>query len=126
MQLPMHLHFESMPDDSAMRAFLYGPLVLAGDLGGDGLTEAHIVGPNLRVGMPLIEQSGSPLAAQNSAPAVPAIPIPSFKASGELTSWIKPGDKPMSFRTTGQKQDVTLVPLNGLYDRRYSVYWQVG
>jgi DUF1680 family protein len=30
-----------------------------------------------------------------------------------------------SFRTVGQKKDVTLVPLNRLFDRRYSVYWQV-
>jgi hypothetical protein len=31
----------------------------------------------------------------------------------------------MQFRTTSQKRDVTLVPLNSLFDRRYSVYWQV-
>ena len=46
----MHLHAQAMPDDPATQAFLYGPLVLAGDLGGEGLTEAHIIGPNLRVG----------------------------------------------------------------------------
>ena len=40
---------EAMPDDPKMQAFLYGPLVLAGDLGAEGLTEAHIIGPNLRV-----------------------------------------------------------------------------
>ena len=50
MELPMHLHVEAMPDDPHMQAFLYGPLVLAGDLGNEGLTEAHIFGPNLRVG----------------------------------------------------------------------------
>jgi hypothetical protein len=42
-----------------------------------------------------------------------------------LSSWIRPADKPLAFRTTGQKKDVTLVPLNGLFDRRYAVYWQV-
>ena len=125
MQLPMHLHVEAMPDDASIQAFLYGPLVLAGDLGGEGLTEAHIVGPNLRVGVAGIEQSGSPLAAVNSAPPVPPIQIPTFKAAGEPDSWIRPADKPLAFRTTGQKEDVTLVPLNGLFDKRYSVYWQV-
>ena len=60
----MHLHVQAMPDDPSMQAFLYGPLVLAGDLGGDGLTEAHIIGPNLRVGAPNTEQYGSPLGRQ--------------------------------------------------------------
>jgi len=57
---------------------------------------------------------------------VPQLEIPTFHASAaELASWIKPEAKPLTFRTSGQKHDVTLVPLNRLYDRRYSVYWQV-
>jgi hypothetical protein len=126
LELPMHLHLQAMPDDPAMQAFLYGPLVLAGDLGGEGLTEAHIIGPNLRVGAPDIEQFGSPLGPTNTTPPVPAIEIPTFRAaSADPSTWIKPVDAPMQFRTTSQKRDVTLVPLNSLFDRRYSVYWQV-
>ena len=126
MELPMHLHAQAMPDDPATQAFLFGPLVLAGDLGGDGLTEAHIIGPNLRVGAPNTEQFGSPLGPTNTTPPVPEIQIPSFRASGaDPSSWIKPADAPLEFRTTGQKRDVRLVPLNSLFDRRYSVYWQV-
>ncbi len=126
MELPMHLHAEGMPDDPGIQAFLYGPLVLAGDLGGEGLTEAHIVGPNLRVGAPDTEQYGSPLGPPNTAPPVPEIEIPTFRAAGaDPSSWIRPGDKPLAFRTSGQKKDVTLVPLNGLFDRRYAVYWRV-
>jgi len=126
MELPMHLHVESMPDDAGIQAFLYGPLVLAGDLGGDGLTEAHIIGPNLRVGAPNVEQFGSPLGPSNNVPPVPAIEIPTFQAAGaDPASWIKPAAQPLTFRTSGQKKDVTLMPLNSLFDRRYSVYWQV-
>jgi hypothetical protein len=122
----MHLHVEVMPDDSHMQAFLYGPLVLAGDLGAEGLTEAHIIGPNLRVGASIPEQHGSPLGPMNRTPSVPKLEIPSFKASGsDPSSWIKAGDKTLTFRTSGQQKDVTLVPLNSLYDRRYSVYWDV-
>ncbi len=125
-ELPMHLHVEAMPDDRRQQAFLFGPLVLAGDLGNDGLTEAHIVGPNLRVGAPNVEQNGSPLAAVNRTPPIPDVDIPTFRApSDEPASWIKPADKPQVFRTTGQKKDVTLVPLNSLFDRRYAVYWEV-
>jgi hypothetical protein len=125
MQLPMSLSMQAMPDDPNIQAFLYGPLVLAGDLGGQGLTEAHITGPNLRVGFAGIEQAGSPLAASNSIPPVPPLPIPTFQAAADLDSWIKPSGTPLGFRTMGQKQDVTLTPLNSLFDRRYSVYWQV-
>jgi hypothetical protein len=122
----MRLRAQAMPDDPGMQAFLYGPLVLAGDLGAEGLTEAHIIGPNLRVGAPNTEQFGSPLGPTNTTPPVPTIEIPTFRASAEDPgSWIKAADGPLVFRTTGQKRDVTLVPLNSLFDRRYSVYWQV-
>jgi uncharacterized protein len=107
--LPMHLHAEAMPDEPRTQAFLYGPLVLAGDLGNQGLTEDLIVGTN------------SPPMRR-----APSIDVPEFRAAGpDPASWIKPGDQPLSFRTTGQRKDVTLVPLQTLFDRRYSVYWQV-
>jgi uncharacterized protein len=126
MELPMHLHMEALPDDPQMQAFMYGPLVLAGDLGADGLTEAHIVGPNFRVGAPNIEQSGSPLAPVNRVPPIPDLEIPTIRTtSADPSSWIKPADKPLVFRTTGQTKDVTMVPLNSLFDRRYAVYWEV-
>jgi uncharacterized protein len=101
--LPMTLRTEAMPDDPNMRAVLYGPLVLAGDLGTQGLTEQNTIG--------------------HSAPAPRQIPIaiPSFKAAD---SWLKPSDRPLTFRTAGQATDVTLVPLNSLFGKRYSVYWQ--
>jgi DUF1680 family protein len=124
--LPMHLHAEALPDDPHTQAFLYGPLVLAGDLGGEGLTRDHIIGPNLRVGAPNVEQYGSPLGPSNTTPPMPALEIPSFRAaSADLSTWIKPAGRPLTFRTSGQKQDVTFVPLNSLFDRRYSVYWSV-
>jgi DUF1680 family protein len=125
MQLPMRLRIETMPDDPTLQAFLYGPLVLAGDLGNEGLTEGHITGPNFRVGAAGVEQWGSPLAATNRTPSVPSIAIPTLRATGEIDSWIKPANQPLTFHTTGQKQDLTLIPLNRLFDRRYSVYWQV-
>ena len=106
--MPMRLRIEAMPDDSKTQAVLYGPVVLAGDLGTEGLTEALIVGPN--------------------APRPNRVPIsvPSFHApSADPASWIKAGEKPLAFRTSGQQQNVSLVPLNRIFGRRYSVYWQV-
>src|SRR5262249_58782081 len=36
--LPMALHLHPMPDDPTLQAVMYGPLVLAGKLGSEGLT----------------------------------------------------------------------------------------
>jgi hypothetical protein len=124
MDLPMHLSVESMPDDPGLQAFLYGPLVLAGDLGDEGLTSQLIIGPNTPA---LYRPPGSGNATQTAnRPMAPPLAIPSFRAAGpDPSSWIKPAGKPLTFQTTGQKQDVTLVPINSLFDRRYSVYWEV-
>ena len=124
LDMPMHLSVEAMPDDPKIQAFLYGPLVLAGDLGNEGLTEKLIIGPNA----PALYRTPRPDAPPQAAnrPMAPKIDVPAFKAtSPDPSSWIKPADKPMTFRTTGQMQDVTLVPINKLFDRRYSVYWEV-
>jgi hypothetical protein len=104
----MRLRIEAMPDDPKVQAVLYGPIVLAGDLGAEGLTEQMIVGPN--------------------APQTRRLPleVPSFRAAGgDPPSWIKPGDKALNFRTTGQTKDVALAPINSIFGKRYSVYWNV-
>ena len=108
MTLPMHLSVEAMPDDPKTQAFLYGPLVLAGELGSEGLTEQLTVGP--------------------SGPRMRGMPleVPGFQAAGpDPASWIKPAGAPLTFRTMGQQKDVTLAPLNSIFGKRYSVYWQV-
>ncbi|HLX46558.1 MAG TPA: glycoside hydrolase family 127 protein [Bryobacteraceae bacterium] len=106
MTMPMRLSVETMPDNPKMQAFLYGPLVLAGDLGSDGLTQELLVGSNV----PQIRKA-------------PALDIPSFH--GDPLAFIKPADGPLGFRTTGQKRDVSLAPVNSIFGKRYSVYWQV-
>ena len=109
MQLPMQLHTEAMPDDASMQAILYGPLVLAGNLGAQGLTDQMIVGP---MGPELKEHPAD---------------VPVLRASAKsLDAWIRPADGELpAFRTTGQKQDVTLTPFNRIFGQRYSVYWNV-
>ncbi|HEV8149949.1 MAG TPA: beta-L-arabinofuranosidase domain-containing protein [Gemmatimonadales bacterium] len=112
LRFPMRLHAQAMPDDPSLRAFLYGPLVLAGRLGTEGLTPAT-------------------LRAEPTKPrTVPSyklepVAVPAFKAAGEELGWIQPAGQPLEFRTTGQAQDVTLVPFYRLFDERYAVYWRV-
>ena len=108
MALPMRLTIEAMPDEPQTQAVLYGPLVLAGDLGGDGLTDQSTSGQmGPRVNRTTVE--------------IPAIHAP----SADPASWLKPAGKPLTFRTTGQTKDLDAAPLNSIYDKRYVVYWQV-
>jgi DUF1680 family protein len=108
LELPMSLASEPFADEPRVQAFLYGPIVLAGDLGAQGLTEALI-----------LDQQG---------PAVGKIPIsvPELHASGKkLEDWIKrDGSSPLTFRAAGSESGVTLKPLNQLWGR-YATYWTV-
>jgi DUF1680 family protein len=109
MALPMDLHVAAMPDDPTLQAVLYGPLVLAGDLGSQGLTKDMIVGPE--------------------GPEVDRLPLetPGFRTAGaDPKEWMRPAGEPLTFRTTGQPRDITFAPLNRIFDKRYSVYWRVG
>jgi DUF1680 family protein len=108
LEMPMSLRVEKMPDEPTMQAFLYGPLVLAGDVGSEGLSKDLITGP-----------AGPDVKAHGMS-------VPTLRAAGvDPASWIKTGDKPLTFRTTGQARDVTLAPFDRTFGVRYSVYWTV-
>ncbi|MFL6465290.1 MAG: beta-L-arabinofuranosidase domain-containing protein [Bryobacteraceae bacterium] len=109
MELPMRLHIETMPDAPTTQAILYGPLVLAGKLGVEGLTKEMTFGP---MGPDLHHHP---------------IDVPTFRAaSADPHSWIKPvSGEPLTFRTSGQTKDVTLIPFNRTFGERYSIYWTV-
>jgi len=49
-----------------------------------------------------------------------------LKAGGaDPASWIKPAGRPLTFEATGQSRNITLMPINSVFDRRYVIYWQV-
>jgi DUF1680 family protein len=110
-RLPMSLRLEAMPDDPSVVAVLYGPVLLAGDLGRDGLDEARRYGPS------------APPLGRLKTPVVPAFVTDRAK----LLSAIRPvPGSPLTFRTSGigQPHDVTLVPFYRAHDIRYTVYWR--
>jgi uncharacterized protein len=106
--MPMRVTVEHLADDPTQQAFLYGPLVLAGQF------------PKKDIDSDL---------EHNQAPEIqeaPAIEVPALGAKGkEPGEWIHtvPG-QPLTFRTTGQAQDVTLRPINQSWER-FAVYWTV-
>jgi uncharacterized protein len=113
-RLPMHLHLAHMPDDPTLQAAMYGPLVLAGRLGTAGLTAANLrAGPTPPRKVP--EYPAQPVAA----PVISARP-------GDPASWLTPvAGRVLEFRTTADKRPIAVVPLNGIFDERYAVYWKV-
>jgi len=113
MEMPMRLTAEATPDDPHTQAFLYGPLVLAGDFGAEGLNEQLLEGPS------------APLVRRANAPALPALEVPVLEPKGDIETWIKPADRPLTFRVAGQSREIVMAPLNGIFGKRYVVYWQV-
>ena len=94
MAMPMLLHLAPINDDPALCAVMYGPLVLAG----------------------LVENW--PLPADG--------PQPVFTGdTTRLASWLRPvPGRPLTFRTVGQPVDMTFIPIHGVVDEPYGLYWR--
>lgn len=99
-KIPFSLRLEPMPDDSSRIAVMYGPLVMAGDLGP-------------------VDDSTS-----KDPMYVPVL----MTNDRDPSSWLKPVDgKINTFVTvnTGRPRDVELKPFYSFYNRRYTVYWDL-
>jgi DUF1680 family protein len=111
-RLPMTLRMESLPNHPSTVSLLYGPVVLAGDLGSEGLPG-----------------NGQEVKDQNELdksidPPAPVIACP----EKEILSHVQrvPGSQ-LAFKTDGllKPADVTLVPFYRLHHERYTVYWDM-
>ncbi len=99
--LPKTLRLEPLPDNPRRVALMWGPLVLAGDLGPEeGDFEAWKPG------------------------AIPVL----VAADRPVAEWLKPvPGKPGDFRTdgVGRESDVDLMPFYRLHRRTYAIYWDL-
>lgn len=103
--LPKTLRLEPLPDNPRRVAIMWGPLVLAGDLGPEA-------------------QRGRGRGARVEGPKVPVF----VAAEKPVADWLKPvAGKPGSFRTegVGRESDVDFVPFYRLHRRTYGVYWDL-
>ena len=112
LRLPMALRFEAFADDPARGAFLLGPIVLAGDLGVEGLDHGARFGPT---------------APEVRLGSLPPAPVLAAGSPSEALARLKPAPGPLTFRTEGigRPGDVLLRPFFRLADRRYAVYFDV-
>jgi uncharacterized protein len=112
MEWPMALRTELLPHSTNWVAVLWGPVVLAGELGTNALERVNFHGRNY--------------IASRSLPPDKA---PYFVGTlGDVLAKIKtePG-KQLVYHTDGlvQPADVTLEPFYKVHGQRYSVYWQL-
>jgi hypothetical protein len=99
-KIPFSMRIETMPDDSNRVAIMYGPLVLAGDLG------------------PVTD------SASKDQMYVPVM----MTESRDPSIWTKQLEgKTNTFISvnTGRPRDVEMKPFYSIYNRRYSVYWDL-
>ncbi len=105
LSLPMRLHVAPMPDDETVQAVMYGPLVLAGRF--NEIARDQWYG--------------------GERPKPTPASVPTITADLEnAESWVEPVvGKPLVFRSVGQSQPLTLVPLANIVHEQYAVYWKV-
>ncbi len=109
--LPMALELHRASDDPASVAILYGPVVLAGELG--------------RKGMPASDEAKD----QKDYDRVPTPRAPVLVSDdANPVNWLKPvAGKPLTFTTMGVARpgNVELIPIYQLHHERYTVYWRL-
>lgn len=113
-RLPMSLRAEPLPGSPEVVALLYGPIVLAGRLGREGLTPGADIIVNERT-------YGDVLNAKVEVPVL-------VGDAREVVSRIKPSKgEALTFRTEGigRPHDVTLIPFYRVAHERYNLYWKV-
>jgi DUF1680 family protein len=125
-KLPMRLHLQPIPDDPTLAAIMYGPLVLAGELGTENLDPKRIYSDDkfLHGGFPAIpvpELAGDRNALDKWIQPVSA---PAEKTVSQKT--VSQKDVALTFRTVGagRSQGVTLSPFYRVFNQRYCVYWK--
>lgn len=111
--IPMTVRTEAAPDDNTKQAFLYGPVVLAGDLGrvAESRTFPYVA-----------DQAGN---FRQPTADVPALITNGKAAAASRVKRISRND--LVFRTINlaQPREVTLRPFNEIFYNHYNVYWDV-
>jgi DUF1680 family protein len=111
--LPMEARQETLPGDDSVTAALYGPLVLAADLGAGPTDEPNKVihsGDTVPKNLP----AASPLSKVAAGP------------DANMKQWIQVESAPeLRFTAAGESAKYQLMPMYQIGDQRYSVYWQM-
>jgi len=112
---PMTLRLIKTPDNPNIAAIAYGPIVLAGATGDEGITN------------PAPYAQGHP--SESSDYKVPDnVENSIITHNKKINDWIKPidGTKPLTFSTTGARSEyIKLIPYYKMHHQRYVIYWNL-
>jgi len=112
--LPMELHQEPLSGDNSISAALYGPLLLAADLGPAPSEEPF-----------RIIHSGD--TVPKNLPAASPLPKVASAPDANTKQWIQvESPAELRFTAAGENAKCQLMPMYQIADQRYSVYWQMG
>lgn len=111
--LPMKPRAVRQPQTPGWVSFFYGPILLAGELGPDGLARRDFFGPY------------TPAKGIRPLAKAPVVVVEDDEQMISRLSAI-PG-RPATFRTDGliKPSDLTLAPFYRTHFQRYALYWQV-
>ena len=110
--LPMELRQEALPGDDSVTAVLYGPLVLAADLG-----PGPADGPSKII--------HGRITAPEHLPAPDPLPKVAASPGSAPEQWVQTESKPeLRFSSAAEGTKYELMPMYQILDQRYAVYWQ--
>lgn len=114
-EIPQDFHLEAAADDPNLVAILHGPIVLAGELGTNGMPESDLVRYSL----------------MHNRWEAPTHDIPVLSVNKvNLDSWIKE-EGPLKYIgiqagiLNGKKVDISLIPYYKMHHQRYNLYWKM-
>jgi DUF1680 family protein len=108
--LPMRITTGFLPGSTNYVSIFYGPLVLGGKLGREGLTDRDFITQTMTKMLPLAK--------------TPVIVVP----PDQIAAHLEPVEsQTLTFRSKGlfKPEDLTLVPLYRIHDERYAPYWRL-
>ena len=111
-RMPMNLHLEPLPNTPNTVAVMYGPIVLAADLGKDGLEQVKRYGPSVPQ-MGRVKAANIPAFVGDARDVIPSI----RRVKGVALAFTTQGP--------GRNATISLRPFNEIFDSRYTVYWQI-
>jgi len=112
-RLPMTLRAEVLQDTTNTVALFYGPILLAGALGTNGMPASDFAANQLDLVNVAVPDGLVPLMVGD----VPTLLSNTFPVPGQALSFQTKG--------LGQPRDVTLMPFYQLQHQRYSAYWKL-
>jgi DUF1680 family protein len=107
--IPMSIRTETMPDNPKRIAFLYGPLVLAGDLG-------ELQPPR---------EDSNPINSANERVFTPVLIASNQEELYTKLLQVEGEFGVYQMKGLGNPRDIKLIPFYQIYDRRYTIYWDL-